>query len=101
MANFDQPKIVVAGAGGMGALFGAILADGGLDVTLYDRNPEHVAAVQNEGLKITGFGGDRTQHIAITDDASTIDRADIILMQCKGYATEAACQSRWLLPCWS
>ncbi len=90
MADFDQPKIVVAGAGGMGALFGAILDEGGLDVILYDLNPQHVAAVRSDGLKITGFGGDRTRHLAITDDAGTIETADIILVQCKGYATEAA-----------
>lgn len=32
----EKPSVVVVGAGGMGALFGAILQEGGLAVTLVD-----------------------------------------------------------------
>ena len=39
------PEIVVVGAGGMGALFGAILQDGGLRVTLVDTDTAHVEAI--------------------------------------------------------
>ena len=44
--SFENPKVVVVGAGAMGGLFGGLLAEGGLDVTLVDAWPEHIAAHQ-------------------------------------------------------
>ena len=44
--SFEKPKIVVVGAGAMGGLFGGLLAEGGLDVTLVDAWPEHIAAIK-------------------------------------------------------
>ena len=43
---FENPKVVVVGAGAMGGLFGGLLAEGGLDVTLVDAWPEHIAAIK-------------------------------------------------------
>ena len=57
--SFENPKITVVGAGAMGGLFGGLLAEGGLDVTLVDAWPEHVAAIKADGLRIVGVGGDR------------------------------------------
>ena len=42
-------KVMVMGAGGMGALFGAILAEGGFDVVLVDNDREHVDAIRKDG----------------------------------------------------
>ena len=85
-----KPSVVVVGAGGMGALFGAILLEGGLAVTLVDTNAEHVAAMKKYGLKITGFGGDRAIDVDARETASYIDQADIILFQCKSHGTRDA-----------
>ena len=62
----NQPEILIVGAGGMGALFGSILRENGLKVVLYDTNTEHISAIQQAGLKIEGYGGDRTIPIAAT-----------------------------------
>ena len=37
--------IAIVGAGGMGALFGSILSENGLDVVLIDPNREHVESI--------------------------------------------------------
>jgi len=89
----DTNHIAVVGAGGMGALFGAILQDGGLRVTLVDTNPEHVDAIQRDGLKIVGFGGERTVSMQVTADAGTVDDAAVVLFQCKAHSTRAAAQA--------
>lgn len=47
-------RIVVIGAGAVGASFGARLAAAGHAVTLVDRWPEHVAAIAERGLKALG-----------------------------------------------
>ena len=86
----EKPSVVVVGAGGMGALFGAILQEGGLAVTLVDTNAEHVAAMKKNGLKITGFGGDRAIDVDARETASDIDQAGIILFQCKSHGTRGA-----------
>ncbi|MBW2590790.1 MAG: 2-dehydropantoate 2-reductase, partial [Deltaproteobacteria bacterium] len=45
-------KIVVIGAGAMGSLFGAFLAESGEDVWLYDIWEEHVKVINEKGLGI-------------------------------------------------
>ena len=90
---FEKPKIVVVGAGAMGGLFGGLLAEGGLDVTLVDAWPEHIAAIKADGLRIVGVGGDRAIRIGATTDASDVKSADVVLFQCKAFANEAAARS--------
>lgn len=86
MENLPE-RIVVVGAGGMGALFGAILQDGGLSVTLYDTNAAQVDAIERDGLRISGYGGERTVEIAATSDPMQIEAADVLLFQCKAQGT--------------
>ncbi len=90
----DQKKrITIMGAGGMGALFGSILLDGGLDVALVDTDKEHIDAINRDGLAIRGFGGTRTRRLCATTDADQIERADIVLFQCKAHATRDAAEA--------
>ncbi|MEC8120333.1 MAG: ketopantoate reductase family protein [Pseudomonadota bacterium] len=88
--NTDMRHVAVVGAGGMGALFGAILADGGLEVTLVDTNREHLEAIRRDGLRISGRGGERSQKIAVEHDVAKVRHADIVLVQCKGTSTREA-----------
>ena len=90
---FEHPKIVIVGAGAMGSLFGGLLAEGGVDVTLVDVWREHVDAVNRDGLRIVGHGGERTIRLAATLDPQAIPAADVVLFQCKAYANEAAARS--------
>jgi 2-dehydropantoate 2-reductase len=46
--------ITVYGAGAIGGLAGAYLAKAGHDVLLVDKVPEHVEAINRDGLRITG-----------------------------------------------
>ena len=88
--SFEKPRIVVVGAGAMGGLFGGLLAEGGLDVTLVDPWPEHIAAIKDNGLRVVGVGGDRAINVSATTNAGDIKNADVVLFQCKAFANEAA-----------
>lgn len=55
-----KPRVAIAGAGGMDALFGAILQSGGLSVKLIDIDARHGQMIKERGLWLTGFGGNRT-----------------------------------------
>lgn len=90
---FENPKIVVVGAGAMGGLFGGLLAEGGLDVTLVDAWPEHIARIKEKGIRIVGVGGDRDIKVQATTNASEIKSADVVLFQCKAFANESAAKS--------
>jgi 2-dehydropantoate 2-reductase len=92
--GFDKPRVAVIGAGAMGGLFGGLLAEGGLAVTLVDLWPEHVAAIKSAGgIRIVGVGGDRVIPLAATTSAADVRAADVVLFQCKSFANEAAAQS--------
>jgi 2-dehydropantoate 2-reductase len=91
--GWNKPKVVIVGGGAMGSLFGGLLAEGGLPVTLVDVWQEHVDAVNRDGLRIVGHGGERTVRLAATTDPRQHDRADVILFQCKAFANEVAARS--------
>jgi len=86
----QSPKLYVLGAGAMGSLFGGLLAEGGMDVTLIDPWAEHVGIIQKNGLKMVGCGGDR--FIPVNAECSTkeLPAADIIFVQCKATQSRAA-----------
>lgn len=77
----------------MGGLFGGLLAEGGLDVTIVDPWREHVAAINRNGLRIVGYGGDRAIAVRATRDANSVVAADVVLFQCKAFANQAAARS--------
>jgi 2-dehydropantoate 2-reductase len=91
--SFEKPKVIVVGAGAMGGLFGGLLAEGGLDVTLVDGWHEHIDAIRAAGIRIVGVGGDRAIPIKATGDPGEVGAADIVLFQCKAFANEAAAHS--------
>ena len=91
--SFENPKVVVVGAGAMGGLFGGLLAEGGLDVTLIDAWPEHIARIKDKGIRIVGVGGDRDIKVKAAIDAGEVKSADVVLFQCKAFANEAAAKS--------
>ncbi len=92
--NLDQPHLVVMGAGAMGGLFGGLLAEGGLRVTLVDAWAEHIDTMRTQGgLRMVGVGGDRIIPLTATTDVASIPAADVVFFQCKAYANEAAATS--------
>ena len=49
---WEPHSIAVVGAGAIGSLFGGLLQEGGLDVTLIDIWEEHIRAIQEDGLDV-------------------------------------------------
>jgi 2-dehydropantoate 2-reductase len=83
MINKDL-KVAVLGAGAMGCLFGGLLAEKGLNVNLIDVWKEHVEAINKNGLKMDGHGGDRFIKVKATTDPSTVGIVDAVIVMCKG-----------------
>src|SRR5262249_52006881 len=89
-STVDAVKILIAGAGAIGSVFGAMLHAAGHRVTLLGRR-KHVEAIACDGLRITGLLGTHTvRGLKLADRPSQLDgRFDLILCTVKPYDTAA------------
>ncbi len=78
-------KIVIAGAGAIGAYIGARLARAGQDVTLFARGP-HLAAMQARGVLVKGAESDFQVKPNVTGDLASIGHADVVFLGVKAHA---------------
>ncbi|WP_247000892.1 ketopantoate reductase family protein [Halosolutus gelatinilyticus] len=82
-------KIVVYGAGGVGAYFGGRLANAGADVHLIARGP-HLDALREDGLKVESIHGDFEVDLPATDDPAEVGECDVVLFCVKSFDTASA-----------
>lgn len=82
-------KIVIVGAGALGRLFGALLAQGGEDVCFVELDREVVAAINDKGIGVTGHDAapeEISYHPArATVSGRDITQCDLLLMAVKSY----------------
>jgi 2-dehydropantoate 2-reductase len=81
-------RLAVLGGGAMGSLFAGLLAASGTDVTLVDRDPDHVAAAA-AGLSVQG-ATDLSVPVPATTDPAAAAPVDCVLLFVKSYQTAAA-----------
>ncbi len=86
-------KIAVVGAGAMGSLFGALLAEAGAEVWLIDVWAEHVEKIDAEGLKLERDGRVRTVTLKATADPAEVGRAELAIVFVKSTATAVAAET--------
>jgi 2-dehydropantoate 2-reductase len=82
-------QVAVMGAGAVGCFFGGMLARAGHQVTLIAR-PEHVQAIERDGLHMETKTFDEQVHLAASTDASAVRDAELVLFCVKSTDTEAA-----------
>lgn len=94
-------RVVILGAGGVGSVVGAHLAQAGHDVLLIGR-PGHVQAIAERGLEITGARSMRVR-VPAAVDGSELDECDLLVVTCKtpdtGDALESVAHVRVGLSC--
>lgn len=86
----EAKRVLVAGAGAIGSVFGGLLREAGHEVTLFGRS-WHLQAVAAQGLEIDGIWGahhPRGFRIA-TSSEDLADGYDLLLVCVKAYDTEA------------
>jgi 2-dehydropantoate 2-reductase len=83
-------RVAVVGAGAMGSIIGASLADGGADTTLVDVAAPLVEKINNQGVLIERGGAERTVHIPATAQPGSVGVVDAALFFVKCYHTEDA-----------
>lgn len=76
-------KIAVVGAGAMGSVYAALLADAGNEVWALDTWAEHVQAMREKGLRVEGASGDRTVAVNATSDPAEPGPCDLVILATK------------------
>jgi 2-dehydropantoate 2-reductase len=92
-------RIAVLAPGGIGGPIGALLTRAGRDVTFIDQWPEHVAAMRENGLRVTIGPKDdpEAEHTVpvrafhVHEVCALRERFDVVFVTCKSYDT------RWLV----
>jgi 2-dehydropantoate 2-reductase len=88
-------KIAIMGSGGIGGYYGAMLQNGGADVTFIARGSQLEAFRQN-GIVIEGVKPLQLPKVNATDDPSSIGKVDMVIFSVKLRDTESA--ARQILP---
>jgi len=84
-------KIVVIGAGAMGSIYAALFADAGHEVWIRDTWLAHTAAIEKNGLHISGASGDRClRSIKIAQSDSDYLDTELFIIATKASAVAEA-----------
>lgn len=83
-------KICILGAGALGCAIGAGLTEGGADVTLINRNADHVDAINTEGLSLRDKDGERWVRIKAATSVEQVGPVDLIILLVKSFHTREA-----------
>jgi 2-dehydropantoate 2-reductase len=78
-------KVCVVGAGAIGGLLGARLADAGHEVSLVARGA-HLAAIRADGLAIRDDAGTRSRALPASDDPAAFGPQDVVVVALKAYS---------------
>lgn len=89
MTSTKYLKVAVMGAGAVGCFFGGMLARAGHDVVLVAR-PQHVEAVERDGLRMETKAFDEHVRLAASTDAAAVAGANLVLFCVKSTDTESA-----------
>jgi len=87
-----DPRIGFIGAGAAGSFVGGMLSRSGANVTLIDAWPEHIMAIKERGLRVSGTHGEftvrpRALHVNEAHKLAR-DPLDIAFISAKAYDTE-------------
>jgi 2-dehydropantoate 2-reductase len=86
-------RVAIIGCGAVGSIFAANLAQlEDVDVWAYDPWPEHVEAINAQGLRLSG-AGEMVGHVRATTDAGELPPCDFGIMATKSMHTRAAAEA--------
>lgn len=89
-AGSISPRVAVLGAGAMGSLYGAALAEAGVETVLIDVDRELVDHLGSHGLRLLRDGSETVVDLDVRSDAESLEPVDLVVFFVKAYATAAA-----------
>ncbi|WP_052391887.1 ketopantoate reductase family protein [Paraburkholderia bannensis] len=86
-------KVAIVGSGAMGSVYAGLMVSAGHEVHAISLWPDHVAAMQEKGLRVEGASGDRTVPIHASTTTAGIGVCDLVIIATKAFDVEAAARS--------
>ncbi len=86
-------QVVIVGAGAMGCLFAARLAEAGAGVTVVDVDVNRLAALRRDGITLRDDAGERTLAVAAERAADVPGPVDLVMLFTKGMHSAEAIRS--------
>ncbi|MGD8832191.1 MAG: 2-dehydropantoate 2-reductase [Pseudomonadales bacterium] len=87
-------RIAVVGCGAMGSIYAGLLAAAGHDVVAVSTNRDHVAAINDGGLRVSGASGDRRVPVRALTEAP-LELFELVILSVKaGDVRDAALAAR-------
>lgn len=83
-------KVAIVGCGAMGSVYAGLMVSAGHDVHAVCLWPDHVAAMQKNGLRVEGASGDRIVPIHASATTDGIGICDLVIIATKAFDVEAA-----------
>lgn len=87
------PCVAIVGAGAMGCLFAARLAERGVRVTVVDLDRDRLSIIARDGITLTDDNGSRTVAVRAALAAEVAGPVDLVLLFTKGTHSAAAIRS--------
>jgi 2-dehydropantoate 2-reductase len=89
----EAPRVTIVGAGAMGCLFAARLAEQGARVTMVDVDRARLAAIAADGISLHDDQGTRTLQVGASLAADVTAPVDLLILFTKGVHSAAAVRS--------
>lgn len=86
-------KVAIVGCGAMGSVYAGLMASAGHEVHAVCLWPDHVAAMQANGLRLEGASGDRTVRVHASATTAGIGQCDLVIIATKAFDVQAAAES--------
>ncbi|QBQ99802.1 ketopantoate reductase family protein [Paraburkholderia pallida] len=86
-------KVAIVGCGAMGSVYAGLMVSAGHEVHAVCLWPDHVAAMQEKGLRVEGASGDRTVQIHASTTTDGIGECDLVIIATKAFDVEAAARA--------
>ncbi|MGL6280057.1 MAG: ketopantoate reductase family protein [Gaiella sp.] len=87
-------RVAVVGAGAMGSVYAGLLAGAADDLVIVDPWREHIVAVREHGLRVSGASGDRTVAVRAVGDAAEVGgTVDLVVLATKALDVERAARA--------
>ena len=86
-------RFIICGAGAIGGVIGGQLAKAGREVIFLEKLPEHVSAIEANGLQLRGIHGNHILRVPVVTHAGQIafHPDDVIFLAVKSFHSDAAC----------
>ena len=86
-------RVAIVGCGAMGSVYAALMASAGHEVFGVTAWPDHAAAINAHGLRVSGISGDRTVAIRASTGTEGIGPCDLVIVATKAYDIDTAAAS--------